>query len=211
MDTLATVRALVRRRFEQEGIVRLTNARLDEAINAGVDEVAEMTGFRETYAVIDQKAGRTYYDLRQLFPDEVVMVTSIWSPELGIWLDYEPPDNYQFRQWEDVSGSPRKWFMRGLFMLGLFPHNTSAGERLHIYFQARHKPLVNDVDPLLDIPKDLVVAVVDYALFDLHMQDRQGEKAKAAYAEFKKNLDRLGYHINQRVTRPRIGRIGGRR
>lgn len=211
MDTLASVRALVRRRFEQTDTVRLTNDRLDEAINAGVDEVAEMTGFRETYAVIDQKYGRTYYDLRQLFPDEVVKITSIWSPETNRWLDYMPPLMFGDARFENTTGSPRRWFMHGPFHLGIYPNGSGVGQKLHVYFQARHRELENDVDPLLDIPPDLVEAIVDYALFELHMQERQGEKAKAAYAIFSKRLASLKYHVKQRVTRPRIGRIGGRR
>ena len=41
MDTLADVRDTVRQRFGESGTVRLTDARLDRAINAGIDELAD--------------------------------------------------------------------------------------------------------------------------------------------------------------------------
>ena len=210
MDTLADVRSLVRQRFGEASSVRLTDVRLDAAINAGLDEVAENTGFRETYAVIEQKSGRTYYDLRTLFPDETVTITSIWSPDLNLWLRYTPLSLFTLTRWEITNGSPQHWFMRGLFHLGIFPHENTNGAKLHVYFTARHEPLVNAEDPL-EVPVDLVPSIADYALFDLHLQERQAEKAKFARENFIQGLSLLDYHTKNRVTRARVGQIGGRR
>lgn len=211
METLADIRSTVRQRFGESSTVRLTNARLDAAINAGLDEVAENTGFRETFAVLDAKKGRTYYDLRTLFPDETVTITSVWSPDLNLWLRYTPPSRFSLARWEMTNGSPQHWFMKGLFHLGLFPHENVSGAKLHVYFTARHKPLVNAEDPV-ECPPDLVTSVVDYALFDLHLQERQqADKAKLAYENFIRGISLLDYHTRNRVTRPRVGHIGGRR
>jgi hypothetical protein len=100
--------------------------------------------------------------------------------------------------------------MRGLFHLGIFPHNSTSGSKLHVYFTARHKSLVNAEDPL-EVPADLVPSVTDYALFDLHLQERQSEKAKVAYENFVKGLSLLDYHSKNRVSRARAGQLGGRR
>lgn len=211
MDTLADVRSQVRTSFGEAGTVRLTNARLDAAINAGIDELAENSGFRESFAVLDLKSGRTYYDVRQLFPDEAVTITAIWNPAINLWLRYTPHSQFTFSRWEVTNGSPQSWFMRGLFKLGVFPHDTASGEKLHIYFTVRHSPLVNDVDPVVDIPTDMIQAVVDYALFDLHLQERQADKAQEALGAYKGNLSLLDYHAKNRVSRARTGYMGGRR
>jgi hypothetical protein len=211
MELLSDVRTSVRQAYGEAGVVRLTNARLDAAINAGIDELSENTGFRETFAVLDMKDDRTYYDVRQLFPDESVTITAIWNPDINLWLKYTPTSKISLLRWELTNGSPQCWFMRGLFHLGLFPHNTSSGSKLHIYFTVRHRPLVNAEDPLVDVPPDLVRAVVDFACYDLHLQERQAVRAQEALAEYKEGLSQLDYHSKNRVSRPRVGAIGGRR
>lgn len=210
METLADVRTLVRRGVGEASEVRLTNARLDAAINAGVDELAENTGFRESFAVLNTKSGRTYYDVRQLFPDEAVTITSIWNPAANLWLRYTPPGQFSFQKWEQSTGTPQAWFMRGLFHLGIFPHSTSS-ENLYVYFTVRHRPLVNAEDPLVDVPPDLTAAVADYAIFDLHLQERQSDKAQEALSDYKQGLSLLDYHTKNRVSRARTPQIGGRR
>jgi len=211
METLADVRSQVRTSFGEASSVRLTEARLDAAINAGIDELAENTGFRESFAVLELKSGRTYYDVRQLFPDESVTITSIWNPALRLWLRYTPSAQFTYPRWEITNGSPQCWFMRGLFHLGVYPHDTASGEKLHIYFTVRHTPLENAEDPLVDVPPDLVQAVVEYALFDLHLQERQASKAQETLSEYHENLSLLDYHAKNRVSRARIGHMGGRR
>jgi hypothetical protein len=211
METLADIRSQVRTSFGEAGTVRLTDARLDEAINAGIDELAENVGFRESFAVLDLKSGRTYYDVRQLFPDEAVMITSIWNPELRLWLRYTPHNQFTYPRWETTNGSPQSWFMRGLFHLGVYPHDTSSGEKLHVYFTIQHTPLVNAEDPLVDVAPDMVQAVADYTLFDLHLQERQAERAQEALSAYHKGLSLLDYHTGNRVSRARTGQIGGRR
>lgn len=211
MDTLEDIRSQVRTSIGESSDVRLTDARLDAAINAGVDELAENTGFRESFAVLDLKAGRTYYDVRQLFPDEAVTITSIWNPAIDLWLTYTPVSQLPYVRWELTNGSPQKWTMRGLFHLGIFPHDTTSGEKLHIYYTVRHRRLVNDVDPLVDVANDLTPAVVDYALFELHLQERRPVQAQAALKDYHERMSLLDYHLKNRVSRPRVGAIGGRR
>jgi len=211
MDTLADVRSLVRQSFGEASSVRLTNARLDAAINAGVDELAENTGFRESFAILDLKAGRTYYDVRQLFPDEAVTITAIWNPALNLWLKYTPTSQFSYVRWELTNGSPQCWFMRGLFHLGVFPHDTASGSKLHVHYTIRHRPLVNAEDPLVDVLPDMVRPVVDYALFDLYLQERQAPAAQEALAEYHQGVSQLDFHTKNRVSRPRVGAIGGRR
>jgi hypothetical protein len=211
MELLSDVRTSVRQAYGEAGVVRLTNARLDAAINAGLDELSENTGFRESFAVLELTSGRTYYDVRQLFPDEAVTITAIWNPDINLWLRYTPHTQFTYARWETTNGSPQSWFMRGLFQLGVFPHDNSNGGKLHIYFTVRHAPLVNDVDPVVDIPTDMVQAVVDYALFDLHLQERQADKAQEALESYKGNLSLLDYHTKNRVSRARTGYMGGRR
>lgn len=211
METLADVRRQVRQSFGEAATVRLTDARLDAAINAGIDEVSESTGFRESFAILELKGGRTYYDVRQLFPDESVTITAIWNPSLRLWLKYTPITQLTYARWELTNGSPQVWFMRGLFHLGVFPHDSSSGEKLHVYFTVRHTPLVFAEDPVVDLAPDLVQAVVDYAVFELHLQERQATLAQESLASYKEGLSLIGYHADNRVSRARTGHLGGRR
>jgi hypothetical protein len=57
----------------------------------------------------------------------------------------------------------------------------------------------------------MVQSVVDYALFDLHLQERQAEKAQEALAAYRIGVSTLNYHLKNRVSRARTGHMGGRR
>ena len=67
------------------------------------------------------------------------------------------------------------------------------------------------MDPLVDVANDLTPSVVDYSLFELNLQERRPAQAQSALKDYHERMSLLDYHVKNRVSRPRVGAIGGRR
>jgi len=206
---LSDIRSTVRDRYESNSTVRLSDDRLDAAINDGVEELSERTEAFESYVVVPVKSGRTYYDIRNFLPDEAIKVTSVWLPSENWWLEYMPPRKFTWREWERTNGASRNWFMRGLFHLGVFPHLAANTGVMHVYFKHIHPPLSNTWSEIY-VPEDFVEAVEEYALYDLYAQDRETGKALLHWAGFVERAKPLRDLVERRGKRPRAGRMANR-
>jgi hypothetical protein len=207
MLTLSEIRSRVRVRFEASSSVRWTDADIDGAINAGLEELSEATRYYERWVSFPLKP-RTYYDLRTL-PDTVLSITAV-QHEAGVrWLTPINLDDIGYGQWEETHGGPISWFTRGAWWLGVWPRpSDDVDEFLRVYYSAVAPALLEDGQIPAQLPDEFVPALEEYALYEL--QQREGETEKALYwwGKYKEREDALAQHVAHRVTTARTGTIG---
>lgn len=217
--TLSDLRDEIRRRFEQSSTTRLSDERLDAALNAGLEELGERSEFVETYVVVPILGGRTYYDLRGILPDEAIRVTAIWSPKSHWWLKGAHIREFPFRQWEKAAGMPRRFWMKGLFHLGIFPRpdgtvsdpSAPEGIHLHVYFTAVPTALAHSDQRIFTLPDDLSDAVEEYAMYELYVQEGETPKALLHWNHFLEMVELTKTQREKRQTRARRWqRFGGK-
>lgn len=208
MLTLSDIRSRVRTKFEA-ATTRWSDADIDAAINDGLGELSEATRYYESWVSIKLKASRTYYDLRGLTPETAMSVTAVWHEPGVRWLTPMALQDITYEEWEETSGNPTGWFVRGLWWLGVWPHPSSdVDEFLRVYYSAVAPKLVDDGDEPRQLPDEFVPALEEYAVYEL--QQREGETDKALYwwGKYKEREKALEQHMAHRVTTARTGKIG---
>ena len=208
MLTLSDIRSRVRTKFEA-ATTRWSDADIDAAINDGLGELSEATRYYESWVSIKLKASRTYYDLRGLTPETAMSVTAVWHEPGVRWLTPMALQDITYEEWEETSGNPTGWFVRGLWWLGVWPHPSSdVDEFLRVYYSAVAPKLVDDGDEPRPLPDEFVPALEEYAVYEL--QQREGETDKALYwwGKYKEREKALEQHMAHRVTTARTGKIG---
>lgn len=210
MSTFAELKASIRARYESSSTTRLSEERLEKVLNEGIEEVAERTEFYETYIVVPILGGRTYYDLRGILPDEAIRVTNIWVPKTHWWLKGAHMREFPFWQWEKAAGSPRRWWMRGLLHMGVFPRldttpedSSSDASHMHVYFTAVPKALTSASQRIYQLPPDLYDAIEEFAMYDLYVQDGETPKGLQHWAHFKEMIELLKHHKEKRIVQAR--------
>lgn len=207
--TLAGMEADVRRRLEEAPAAFWTDADIAAALQEGYAEMADATGFYERYANINLLANRTYYDLTSVLPDIFLGPRRIWNTTTNYWL--KPTDtrqlDAQYRQWELVNGQPTEYFMRGNMWLGIFPRPASNAGILRFYYEAVPPALESTEEPAF--PQEFHPGVVEYALTDLHMQEREPDKALGHWKQYEDIEEGLRLFADRRQSIDRITRLRG--
>lgn len=209
MLTLSGIRSRVRIRFEAASSTRWSNADVDQAINDGLSELAEATGYFERWVSVPVKMKRTYYDLRCFTPETVLSVSSVWHESGNRWLSPITLREIAIDQWEDTTGSPIAWFVRGGWWLALWPHPASEVDQfVRVYYTGVPPKLEDDGDEPKQLPDSFIPALEEYALYDL--QQREGETDKALYwwGKYREREFSLKQHMAHRITTARTGTIG---
>jgi hypothetical protein len=210
MLTLSDIRSRVRTRFEAASTTRWSNSDIDAAINDGLAELSEYTRYFERTVSMPLKAKRTYYDIRGLTPEQPLSVTAVWHEPGVRWLTPINLSDIGINEWEETTGNPTAWFMRGLWWLGVWPHpSEDTGEFIRIYYTGVAPSLTEDGQEPRQLPDEFVPALEEYAMYEL--QQREGETDKALYwwGKYKERERLLEQHMAHRVTTARTGRIGG--
>jgi len=208
MLTLSDIRSRVRTKFEAAS-VRWSDADIDAAINDGLGELSEATRYYESWVSIKLKASRTYYDLRGLTPETAMSVTAVWHEPGVRWLTPMALQDITYEEWEETSGNPTGWFVRGLWWLGVWPHPSSdVDEFLRVYYSAVAPKLVDDGDEPRQLPDEFVPALEEYAVYELQQQEGETDKALFWWGKYKEREKALEQHMAHRVTTARTGKIG---
>lgn len=185
---------------------------IQNAINDGLDELSDETEFYERYFTLTLRPRATYYDLRSVGPDSVILrVTNIWNPTRNQWLEpFTVPDlDYRTaRQWELSTGDPRYWFMRGLFWLGFFPWVDSETNVLKVQYRTLHPHLVNPADTPDQLPTEYHRALANYAMYDLLSKDVETQKAMMYWQLYIEDETILAGRVGGRTSRDRTPRLG---
>ncbi len=208
MIPLSSITARVRTRFEAESAVRWSDSAIHEGINEGLDELSEITRFYERVVSIPVLANRNFYDLRDYLPDDFIDIRAVWSTVRSDWLTPTSEDLLDPR-WEEAPGDPYTFFTRGFCWLGIYPHAASASGYLRVYFSSLAPQLTHPQAVLADLPDDFTPALEDYAIYDLHAQDGETQKALLRWKDFAIRQAGLGSAVSNRGRSS--GNIGGRR
>lgn len=211
MASLSEIRDRVRTRFEASSNTRWSDAVINAAINEGLEELSETTGYYERHISIPLKQKRTYYDLRGLIPDSALGVTAVWHENTNRWLNSYTHREMTYSEWEKVVGDPIVWFPRGLWWLGLWPKSSSDSDQwVKVYFCGLAPELTDDAQEPADLSEDFIPALEEYALYDLYQRDGETQKALGLWASYRQREYELTKHVANRTVRPRYSRIGGR-
>lgn len=199
MIALADVVSRVRTRFEQTSSVRWLDAEILDSVKDGLEDIAEATGFHETFVNLRAKAPQTYFDLRGVLPGAAIVVTKIWSPATNRWLAYRSPRflDETYVIWHNVAGGPTNWFLRGVNWLGIFPR-LGAGDSVRVHFQGTPDAVTD-----LKVEDDYGAALEEYALYDLLCQDGETDRAIERWEAYSERSGGLGAQVERRVARAR--------
>jgi hypothetical protein len=187
-----------------------------DALNEGMEELADATEFYEGTFPISLVMNCTYYNLLLLFaphaPDfenEPLRVTAVFNSQTNTWLTPASVRDLEADslRWEVVTGPPEKFFMRGLWLLGLFPKPpANIGTVVaHGVAVPPNMTLATDIPPF---PIDFHPALIEYALFDLLSQDGETKEALEHWDAYVVYEAWLADHVKNR-TRDREGRFRG--
>lgn len=207
--TLLDIRTSVRKRIEQPTSVRFSDADLNGIINEALEELSESTEFYETSVTVPLKANRTYYDLRAILPSTFLSVTDVWHSGYG-WLIASGIREMGFVEWEKAAGTPFRWFLRGLWWLGVYPHMASDTGTMTIYYTAVTPALVNDGDAI-PFPDDYADVVEDYVLYELEAREGETPKALTYWQSYQEGEKELRDYVLRRVVDSRHSRMASRR
>jgi hypothetical protein len=209
MLTLSDIRSRVRTRFEAASSTRWSDSDINAAINDGLAELSEATRYYERWASIPLKGLRTYYDLRGLTPETALSVTSVWHESGNRWLEPVNWRDMKYEEWEETTGEPISWFVRGINWLALWPHpSEDVDQWVRVYYTGVAPGLEEDGEVPDQLPDEFVPALEEYALYEL--QQREGETDKALYwwQQYKVREKALEQHMAHRVTTARTGSLG---
>lgn len=208
MLTLGDIRSRVRTRFEAASSTRWSDTDLDAAINAGLEELSEATGYYERWVSVPLRGGRTYYDLRAR-ADGILSVTAV-QHEAGIrWLAPMNLSDFTYEEWEQTAGNPTAWFTRGLSWLGIWPRpSADVDEWVRLYYTAVAPALEEDGEVPDQLPDEFVPALEEYALYELQQRDGETDKALYWWAKYKEREQALTRHTAERLATARAGTIG---
>jgi len=211
MLTLSEIRSRVRTRYEASSSTRWSSADIDDAINDGLGELSDATGYYEQWVSIPLKENRTYYDLRGWLRPEHLSITGVWHQANNRWL--EPMSHRDLdqerKQWELTAGGPTLWFTRGLWWLGLFPHpSEDVDQTVRVYYTAAAQRLTDDSHEPKQLPDEFIPALEEYALYELTQREGETEKALYWYGKYKAREADLAKHMAHRISTARTGSIG---
>lgn len=121
--TFAEMQAETRSRVEDLAGVFFSDDDVADAVNEGYEELSDATEWFEVWATIDLLDTRPYYDLRHLFPYEVLIPGAAFNEQTNRWLE---PSNMgdldgAYRHPETVYTQPTRLIARSLYWLRYFP------------------------------------------------------------------------------------------
>lgn len=210
MISFGQLEANVRVLYEAESTVRWKRSDFLKAANDGLDELSEGTGFYERFTQIPLKGRQTYYDLRGFLPPDIIRVNSVWNSGEQIWLDPVGVRDLMVQRWETVIGSPRRYLMRGINWLGVYPRPESDTNYPLLVYYAGHAPHFQDTASIVaDIPDDFIPALEDYILYDLSAQDGETSKSLLHWSQYRNREKGLAALVKGRITTARSGALGG--
>jgi len=209
MLTLSDIRSRVRTRYEHSSTTRWADTDINAAINDGLAELSEATRYHERWVSVPLKQNRTYYDLRGLIPETVMSVTAVWHEQGVRWLTPINLSDIGYEEWEESTGNPIGWFIRGAWWLGIWPHPTSdVDEWVRVYFTGVAPSLAEDGQEPRGLPDEFVPALEEYACYELHQREGETDKALYWWGKYKERERALEQHMAHRVTTARTGVIG---
>lgn len=182
------------------------------ALNEAYHEISDTSEWYERNANLPLLSHRTYYDLRTAVgSDTVLSIRHGQNSNTRRWLtpaDLRELDYHTFNQWEEITGEPQSFFIRGLFWLGTFPKQASDDGHIRLYFTSLPAEMTYDYDEP-GFPEEFHYGLVEYALGDLLSQEAETKKALTHYREYVVYETGLTGWVSGRQSLDRISRLNG--
>ncbi len=185
---------------------------VNESINDGYEEISDASEWYERNAVIPLLSNRTYYDLRSTLNDGFLSPRRCFNNQTNRWLSavhLRELDMHTYRRWEILTVTePEKMFMRGLWWFGVFPKKGADAGTLKFYYSAIPPALLQDTDSP-GFQNESHYGLVEYALFDLLIQDGEVAKAMTHFKQYQEYEAALALDINRRIQGDKVNRLKG--
>lgn len=194
------MRASIRRQLDESGTVFYTDADINEAIDAGYDEISDATEFFERQANIPLLKRRTYFDMTTNLSDTFLSPRRAYHPTTNRWLspsDTREMDFHTYTQWELTEGSPQKMLMRGNWWLGIFPKETADIGVIRLYYTSIPDAMEDSAEPAF--PKEFHPGIIEFVLSDLLGQARETKKSLSHWAAYIGYQDGLKSYVEGRT------------
>lgn len=190
-----------------------TSADIRESLNDGLEELSDATEWYERTTPVQLLTKRTYYDLRG-YEAPILTVNRIFLPSPVNWLVWTTTreldgmiyDIFYYPQWEGTAGTIRWCFLRSLFWLGVHPQPSTDTDVARVSHTSIPPPLLQDGDSP-DFPEEFHLALVEYAAYDLLVQDSETVLALRHWAEYQEGEKDLKDVVEQRQQIDRLVRM----
>jgi hypothetical protein len=195
----------VRTRLNESTTAFYTDTDIQDSLNEGLAEMADATEYYERHANIVLQADRVYYDLSTLLPDTFLSPRRIWNATANWWLKptaVRDLDN-KLALWESTNGQPNEYVMRGNWWLGVFPKSATDQQGLRVVYTAIPSSMSDDSDEP-GFPREFHYGLVEYALFDCFIQQRETQKAMAYWQSYKTYEAALAQWVDKRQSLDRV-------
>jgi hypothetical protein len=185
--TFAEMRAETYRRLEESatGQVFFTDADVDDALNEGYEELSDASEWFEVSLTIDVLHTRPYYDLRTVFPYDVLAPGPAFNETSGRWL--EPCEirdiDRMARQPETTSSQAQRLLQRSLWWVGYWPILQSETGAVTQYATCVPDRMALDED-VPGFPEAYHRGCVEYALAVLLPAQGMVSEALAAWGRY---------------------------
>ncbi len=179
------------------------------ALNEGYEEISEAAEWFETNQIVGFTQDNTYHNIELLLTNDPLTVRAVWNSQTLRWMwptTVRELDTEMYPHWQKVTGAPEYWFMRGLSILGVFPKPPASTGTMEIWGTAMPVALSANGDTPA-FPREFHYGLVEYALYDLLVQDVETKEAIIHYNEYLRYEDGLRKHVQER-TRDRVRRHG---
>ena len=208
--TYTQLKAEVRRRLNETSANFWADADVNAAINDGYAEMSDVSEWYKRSSTVTLTTNTTYYTPSTLTSTEFLSPVACQNATTKKWLEMVDErwlDENMYPRWESISSEPEYMLMRGLFKIGFTPKPTTS-RQLTFYYSSIPSALSSGSDEP-GFPQEYHFGIVEYALYDLHCQEGEIDKALdnwKAYLEYENGL--VKYSDNP-IAIPKVNSFNG--
>ena len=169
-----------------------------------------MCEWNETSTSLSLTASTTYYDLSSLISNKLLTVKRIFNDQTSGWLTARDVRDFDqtYQQWEQITGEPTQYIVRGLWWLRFDRYKTSTSGTVTVYYTLVPADLSADGDTP-GFPQEFHYSLVDFAVADLLFQDAETKKGLKFWARYKAIEEALRRYVLGRASFDRVGVLHG--
>lgn len=173
---------------------------LNNSVQDGYDELVSYAGLRPTKGNLPILNGKTYYDMKTIFPD-LVGVIAVFNPTISAWLtptSIRKLERYG-QAWETVTGSPYFFSVISWRYMAIHPKPVVDGYADMIVYYMAQAPLLTGDDTVLDTTDEGVSTIEKYVRTDLLEMGQEWTKAGNQFISYIEDLEQYRVKMNRRA------------